>query len=495
MFSEPAVSANDDDQDNSGEHKTELIASNDTAQGRQLAVSVDGALSLFDLPTQGRLVIGRSSECDIVLDHASISRKHATLTLTKEQVTVEDLGSANGTTLAGKRLSAGVASVLAAGVVLEIGRVLGTLRDASPSAEPWPKPSAPRGGQEHERQAQHKDAQPFVVFDPKTKEALKHVEIAASSSLSVLLLGETGVGKELFARRLHELSPRRDHPLIRVNCAALVESLLEAELFGYERGAFTGATQAKAGLIEAASGGTLFLDEIGEMPLATQAKLLRALESGEVTRVGSLKPRPVDVRFVSATHRDLRELVASGKFREDLFFRLDGVSIRIPPLRERPSEILPLAEAFIRMAGSTFTPPKVVTLSDGARARLSTHPFPGNVRELKNIMQRSVLYCTSHQIEVDDLRFDSLGAASTAVAPTTSSSSSIDIVTAPVAPVEVSGDRGERRRRVIEALDAAVWNQTRAAAALGISRRTLQSWMIDLQIPRPRVRGDGGSKT
>ena len=182
-----------------------------------------------------------------------------------------------------------------------------------------------------------------------------------------------------------------------------MESLLEAELFGHERGAFTGATQAKAGLLETASGGTLFLDEVGELPLTTQAKLLRVLESGEVTRVGAVRPRNVDVRFVAATHRDLRLLVANGQFREDLFFRLDGIAIRIPPLRERIAEIVPLAERFIVEAGAAAGD-AAPSLGPDAAARLRAHSWPGNVRELRNVIMRSVLFCRESVLGAGALR-------------------------------------------------------------------------------------------
>ncbi len=435
---------------------------------------MNGKLVVVDLPDKGRLVIGRGSDCDVVLDDASISRRHAALDIV-DAVRVEDLGSANGTTVGGKRLVPSSPVVLTPGVVLQLGTVLVTLEGESDEVE-----SAP--------------ASDIVVADPVMMEVQELVRIAAGSPLSVLLLGETGVGKEVFARRIHQLSPRTNGQLVRVNCAALVESLLEAELFGYERGAFTGANTAKPGLLETASGGTLFLDEIGEMPLPTQAKLLRVLESGEVMRVGAVKPRSVDVRFVSATHRDVRGLVVSGRFREDLFHRLDGVSIRIPPLRERPSEIVALAERFIeassRAAGRT--PP---TLSPEAAARLTTHPWSGNVRELRNVIQRSVLFSRDPVLTVKDLQFDTLGAA--ASMPTAASPRPQGHEASPQAgahgghtgtiPPGLSPDRLERRQRVLEALEKSVWNQTRAAEVLGISRRTLQAWLIELNIPRPRA--------
>ena len=447
-----------------GDQKTELV-SVVSASGRRLVANADGSLMMFDLPPSGAVVIGRSSEADLVLDHPSISRKHASLEC-GDVIWVEDLGSANGTVVGGRKLGPGEKVPLVPGIVLELGSVLLTVRDS---------------GEQQVAKTQTK----MVVAAPAMKEVLETVRVAAGSRLSVLLLGETGVGKEVLARRIHELSSRANGPLVRVNCAAFVESLLEAELFGYERGAFTGATQAKPGLLEAASGGTLFLDEIGELALATQAKLLRVLESGEVTRVGALKPRPVDVRFVAATHRDLRQLVAEGRFREDLFFRLDGVSIRIPPLRERVEEIVPLAESFIASFAEAEGRPAPV-LSSEAADRLRGNAWSGNVRELRNVMQRTVLFSRGGEISIADLRLDPMGSAPSRAVPTAPTGMGGGSQVPPPAR-ELSPERAERRQKVLDALEKTVWNQTRAAEILGISRRTLQTWMIDLDIPRPRT--------
>ena len=432
---------------------------------RVLLASVDGQLTVIELPAAGKLIIGRGEDCDVVLDHPSISRKHASVEI-GDQLRIEDLGSANGTFVGGVRLAPSKPVPFGPGILLELGSILITQR----------------GGEEA---VVARPAADMVIADPVMLEVHETVRVAATSSLSILLLGETGVGKELFARRIHELSARAAASLVRVNCAALVESLLEAELFGHERGAFTGATHAKAGLLEAASGGTLFLDEVGELPLTTQAKLLRVLESGEVTRVGAVKPRSVDVRFVAATHRDLSVLVANGKFREDLFFRLDGVAIRIPPLRERTAEIVPLAESFIIEAGVAAGQPPP-SLAPDAAARLRSHVWPGNVRELRNVIMRSVLFCKDGVLNATSLRMGTIETAdprpSVAPPPVTSTGGG--------APAGMSAERAERRARVIDALEKTVWNQTRAADLLGITRRTLQTWMIDLDIPRPR----GGTK-
>ncbi len=361
------------------------------------------------------------------------------------------------------KLAASKPAPFGPGVLVELGSILITQR----------------GGEEA---VVARPAADMVVADPVMLEVHETVRVAATSTLSILLLGETGVGKELFARRIHELSPRAAASLVRVNCAALVESLLEAELFGHERGAFTGATNAKAGLLEAASGGTLFLDEVGELPLTTQAKLLRVLESGEVTRVGAVKPRSVDVRFVAATHRDLSVLVANGKFREDLFFRLDGVAIRIPPLRERVEEILPLAESFIIEAAVAAGQPPPKLASDAA-ARLRAHPCRATSASFATsscaASSSAVTGCSPHRPAHGHHRDPASRSRPPPSRPRRARSRGS-------APAGMTGERAERRARAIDALEKSVWNQTRAAELLGITRRTLQTWMIDLDIPRPR---------
>ncbi len=228
------------------------------------------------------------------------------------------------------------------------------------------------------------------------------VGLVAQAPMCVLVVGETGVGKEIFATAIHEQSPRALKPFVRVNCTALPETILESELFGYERGAFTGASQTKPGLIEAAHGGTFFLDEIGDMPLATQAKLLRVLECGEVMRLGALKPRAIDVRFVAATNAPVSLLLNGGTFRRDLYYRLNGLTIAVPPLRERTGEIVSLAMSFIaaRTESSRRRPP---ALGPGALARLQNYPWPGNVRQLKNVVERALALCEGDVISSEHI--------------------------------------------------------------------------------------------
>jgi len=311
--------------------------------------------------------------------------------------------------------------------------------------------------------ARHADAErPIVVAEPSMIRLHRLAERAATSTASVLLLGETGAGKEILAETIHRASPRRGQALLRLNCAALSEPLLESELFGHERGSFSGAVQAKPGLLEIADGGTVFLDEIGELPLPLQAKLLRVLEDGEVMRVGGLRSRRVDLRFIAATHRNLQEASQVGAFRSDLYYRLNGISLVIPPLRERRSEIAALAACFVDDLAQRHgrCPPR---LSTDAVAALEAHPWPGNVRELRNVIQRALFVCgDGREIGRDHLGLDERVA-------------SLDGAPAP-APAPTAGDE---RARIAAALRRCAGNQSRAAKLLGVSRSTLIRRMLE----------------
>ncbi|HET8695456.1 MAG TPA: sigma 54-interacting transcriptional regulator [Aquabacterium sp.] len=235
----------------------------------------------------------------------------------------------------------------------------------------------------------------LVGRSPAFREMLQLVARVGPTRAAVLLLGESGTGKELVARAIHEASPRASRPLVVVECASLTESLFESELFGHERGAFTGANSVKVGLVEAASGGTLFLDEVGDIPLSMQVKLLRLLESGTYRRVGSTELRRSDVRIVSATHRDLRQMVTQGLFREDLYYRLSTFPIHTPPLRARPQDIPMLAQALL----SRLAPDRALTLTPQALDLLSTEAFPGNVRELRNVLERALILADGAELD------------------------------------------------------------------------------------------------
>lgn len=307
------------------------------------------------------------------------------------------------------------------------------------------------------------------------------VERVAATSMNVLILGETGVGKEVMAHALHRLSPRATKPLLCINCAGLGESLLESELFGFERGAFTGAVYAKAGLLETADGGTVLLDEIGELALPLQAKLLRVIETKQLTRIGALAPRRVDVRFLGATNRDLEAEVEASRFRRDLFFRLNGMTLTIPPLRDRVDEIEPLARSFLAQASEQAGRPPPRISFDALRV-LRGYAWPGNVRELRNVMERALLLCTGGLVERAHLPVEKMGRTLPAFAPTPAAPAR-----APAgddAPVEL----GDERARIVGALERCGGNQTQAARLLGISRRTLISRIEGYGLPRPRRR-------
>jgi len=246
------------------------------------------------------------------------------------------------------------------------------------------------------------DSTDFVASSPALEYALNLSKRVAKTDASVMLMGESGVGKELFAKFIHKNSPRKDGPFIAINMAAIPENLIESELFGFEKGAFTDASAMKKGQFELADGGTLFLDEIGEMPINLQPKLLRAIQEREITRLGATKSIKIDVRIVSATNADLPELIQSGKFREDLFYRLNTVPVAIPPLRERKEEILPIAERFLRQSCEEFSL-GAKSFSEAAVKELENYDFPGNIRELISVVQRAAILSEGEEIQPGDL--------------------------------------------------------------------------------------------
>jgi len=299
---------------------------------------------------------------------------------------------------------------------------------------------------------------------PAMRELFRTIERLAASRATVLVLGESGTGKELVARAMHELGPRRDGPFVAVNCAALPDALIESELFGHERGAFTDARERRIGRLEAASGGTFFLDEVGELSPAVQAKLLRALQERAVERIGSTVPVPVEVRVVAATHRDLERDVAGGRFREDLYYRLAVVPVRVPPLRERREDVRLLAEAFLaraRAEGHAGAP----RLTARALAALERHSWPGNVRELENALERAMALARGPAIDVADLP--------EAVVRSDRQETMRAAVWEGRLTLEEAA-AGFERELIREALERCQGNQTHAAARLGLTRRLLK---------------------
>jgi two-component system response regulator AtoC len=303
----------------------------------------------------------------------------------------------------------------------------------------------------------------IIAESPEMKNVLSLIRRVAPTPFSVLIRGETGTGKELVARLIHLLSPRKDQPFVEVNCAAIPENLFESELFGHEKGSFTGANAARRGRFELADGGTLFLDEIGELPHHLQAKMLRILQENKISRVGSEADIPVDVRVITATNRDLKSLVTSGKFREDLFYRLKVFDIEIPALRQRRHDIPALVESFMERYGfNNFQ------MDPGAMDALIKYAFPGNVRELEHIIQRTVTLARGSRITVRDLPEE---------------------VRYPGA-AEAGGPANRleavEREMIMTALEKYDWNQSRAADSLGISERVLRYKMKKYHIISPK---------
>jgi two-component system, NtrC family, response regulator AtoC len=435
-----------------------------------LIVTHRGQLRELAVAPQRSVTLGRGDECDLVLaGDSSVSRQHARFGVEEDRVWVEDLGSRNGTRIRTSPIPTEDESTSSLPIV-----------DAGPAARHVVPPNAviEIGGAMvtvHHPDDADDCAQEPIVADPKTRHLFRIVDKVADSTLNIILMGESGVGKEVFARAIHARSTRRTGPLVALNCGAVAATLLEAELFGYERGAFTGATQSKVGLLEAANGGTVLLDEVGELALSLQVKLLRVLEERAVTRIGATLTRPIDVRFISATNRDLVHDVEQGLFRLDLFHRLDGIRLVIPPLRERVSEIIPLARRFAALAAQANRVYPVPDLSPDATAALEGYDWPGNIRELRNAIERAVVVCGEVIEEAD------LGLPHTTRVP---------IAGAVGTPTELRAraDAAESER-IRAALEACAGNQTRAAEQLGLSRRALVRRLAKFDVPRPRRRG------
>ena len=306
-----------------------------------------------------------------------------------------------------------------------------------------------------------------VAADTKTVELLQVARRVAATEVTVTINGPSGCGKEVFARYIHQQSPRRDKPFIAINCAAIPETMLEAVLFGYEKGAFTGAAGAHAGKFEQAAGGTLLLDEISEMDLGLQAKLLRVIQEKEVERIGGRKVIPLDVRILATTNRDLRRYVMDGKFREDLYFRLNVFPLHIPSLRERRDDILPLVDNAMQRHAD-----RALTLSSDARDALLQHDWPGNVRELENLIQRTLILLTGPAIEASDLAFEQLDELQSS-------------------PGDLSaGLRNREYQLIIDAMQSNGGGRSDVAAALGISPRSLRYKLARMREEGIAIPGD-----
>jgi two-component system response regulator AtoC len=544
-----------------------------------LLVFDGGTSTLFHLPRNGSIVIGRGDEADLSLADEAVSRRHARVVVSSGEVRVTDLDSHNGTRVNGERIegttlmSGDVITICGATLVLhtgphkvirrqlvEVDALWTRLEEELSRASEYERPASvivlslagrePRdkvaerviagmlrmidvaawtsdtqvallvpelGDQEAAAMAamlvdslraatisaragfatypaDGADGQTLIAAaraaadqarpqqvsqsaetarritmgdrvvlaaDPAMVRLFELLQRLAPSDLPVLILGETGAGKENAAYAVHYHSARRDKPFIALNCAALPETLVESELFGYEKGAFSGATAAKVGLLEAASGGTVFLDEIGDLPLAVQAKLLRVLETQRLTRLGDVRERPIDLRIVAATNRDLEQDATNGRFRSDLYFRLSAAVVNLPPLRERPREIPILARAFLGDA-CTRSNRAAMSISPSAMLRLATYTWPGNVRELKNSMDYSAATVADDILEEWHLPERITGRAATAPAP--SGGRKFRPINDELRELE--------KARMIEALQATNQVQTRAAELIGMPLRT-----------------------
>jgi aliphatic sulfonates family ABC transporter substrate-binding protein len=332
-------------------------------------------------------------------------------------------------------------------------------------------------------------AKALVFEDPLSRALLERIQQIAPSDATALIVGETGTGKEIVARHLHELGPRRARPFVAVNCGALSETLMESELFGHERGAFTGAIATRPGWFESANGGTLFLDEIGDLPTAMQVKLLRVLQEREVVRVGGRTPIPIDLRLVAATNVHLEASVRAGKFREDLYYRLNVAMLSLPSLRERPGDILPLAQYFLDLYRHRLRAGEVV-LVEASKERLLAHSWPGNIRELENVIHCALLVCRDGRVVPDDLR---VGGAPLRPArdlpPAQDRWSVLEDAVRALFDEETEGLHQRIEQLVMRtAYDHCHRNQLQTARLLGISRNVVRARLLESGDLRPAVR-------
>jgi DNA-binding NtrC family response regulator len=443
----------------------------------RLIVWASGDVQPWFLPAAGTLTVGRAEDADIRVASAAVSREHARIHVNGATVTIEDLDSRNSTRLNGERIAGRVA--LGYGDIVSFGDATAILEaqpdDADVDVDVDVDEEVPPEGVTLEI-----GDRTIALADPIMLNTFTQIRRLAQSPLPVLIVGETGAGKDLAAAAMHAWSKRGNGPSVSINCASLPESLVESELFGHERGAFSGADREKVGLLEAASGGTLFLDEIGDLPAAIQPKLLRALESQKIMRLGSVRERAIDVRVVTATNRDLEAAVTKGLFRLDLYYRISAAVVYLPPLRARLREVPLLARRFLDDACRELerSSPAIV---EGAMKRLLGHDWPGNVRELKNLMG----YLAA--LAGDPLTAEDVSAAIAKGAPASSSSGAVRPAT-----FDSSGGRPLRvvkealeRQEIEAALAATAGNKTRAAQRLGMPLRTFTSKLKRYGLPRP----------
>ena len=413
-----------------------LSGKNDGQQDRAVLRITDGPGKGTSVEVTAGLTIGSRPESDLRLEDPTVSRKHAEISRTADGFLLQDLGSTNGTFLSGVRVDR---AYLRSGAVITVGEtsmVFGAGEDA-----PLKGDTAPAAFGR------------MVAVSESMLKAFALLEGLAASNITVLIEGETGTGKELAARAVHDRSPRSDGPFVIFDCSTVPGQLMESELFGHTKGAFTGASEARPGAVEEAEGGTLFLDEIGELPPDLQPKLLRLLDNREYKRVGTSDRKTADVRFVAATNVDLEEQVKKDLFRRDLYFRISAAKVTLLPLRERPKDIPELARHFIETINRDQG--RNMTLKKDALGALAKHPWPGNVREVKNLLETAAALCDSDTITAKNLPFQSAAGAA-------------------------SGDgslAGAEEQAIRDALEKAGGNKRKVARMLGIAPSTLYAKM------------------
>ncbi len=427
----------------------------------RLSVSISSGMSVEIRLGLKEVRIGRSKEADLLLPDSSVSRFHARIFRVGDQYFLAD-NSRNGTFVCEKRISQ---VQLEGGLTFRIGpyQILFSSEEKVPSSSE-PPTAAPEFGTVPAARSEQKSSgetstPPLGIIGSSSamKDVIGTIRKVATSDFPVLIEGETGSGKELVSRGIHDLSRRRDDPFVVVNCGAISPELIESELFGHEKGAFTGATAQRRGAFEIAHGGTIFLDEIGELPLRLQPKLLRVLEQKEIKRVGGNDTIPVDVRVLAATNRSLRNEVSSRNFRDDLYFRISTITVSVPPLRDRREDILPIARHFLEEAAARTNRP-VPDLTDPASEILYSYDWPGNVRELRNAIQRAVVMCDGEALCPWDFSF----------LRTMDSVPSGDAAGSSLTRWEQS-----ERDNILAELSRQKGNKTRAARELGIAKSTL----------------------
>ncbi len=431
--------------------KTQVTGVDEPALPRELWLSaqqVGGGFAPGHVAVGSAVEIGSSSSAGLRLEHATVSSHHARLTREEDRLVLQDLDSTNGTWINGVRIRE---VELTPGARFRVG--------------PWDiwvdakRPGAPTDAEDFEG---------LISADPGMRAIFAQVDRVALSNAPVVITGESGTGKELLAVAMHRRSLRAGATLVPINCGAIAHSLIEAEIFGHEKGSYTGADTVRKGALLEANGGTLFLDEIGELPLDLQPKLLRAVELGEIKPIGAGKPSRVDVRFVCATNRNLGDEIRLHRFREDLFFRLAVVTLQLPPLRQRLGDVPLLWAHFMRKLGTTTVP---LALSDAARAKLLDHRWPGNVRELRNVAQRALLTCMATVIGPEHIVFDAHTLDQTAGAGQTVNPVGLTLAQIEAAAIEINLRHFKGNRRAV-------------TKQLDIAKSTLLKKIADYQLER-----------